>query len=247
MGGGLSMRASMRVLKSMRVLVVLRAVAVQPPLLAAALRTRTRPEPDTCPTAPTPLAPVQRHGGAVRPWQGGRGWAAQGPQGEQDGEGLGGAEERWSGGLHCTACVRCVVCLGAVGTGAFQLGCRCLQLCLASPPALKEGASSAFLLAAPCSSSFLLAALLTSALFSALASPSRCMTGQGGRPRDLLQAQHAPFLNNTTTNAASHPNLFEQVKEGDRVIYFKYAGDSMETPSGEKFNVLHQSDILAKL
>lgn len=38
-----------------------------------------------------------------------------------------------------------------------------------------------------------------------------------------------------------------QVKEGDRVIYFKYAGDAMETPSGEKYNVLHASDILAKL
>lgn len=84
-----------------------------------------------------------------------------------------------------------------------------------------------------------------------------------------------------------------QVKEGDRVIYFKYAGgrllprwpahsalpvattasphcapglargsgstsnllastlkpagDSMETPSGEKYNVLHESDILAKI
>ncbi|PRW39161.1 20 kDa chloroplastic-like [Chlorella sorokiniana] len=38
-----------------------------------------------------------------------------------------------------------------------------------------------------------------------------------------------------------------KVKEGDKVIYFKYAGDAMETPSGEKFNVLHASDILAKL
>lgn len=38
-----------------------------------------------------------------------------------------------------------------------------------------------------------------------------------------------------------------KVKEGDRVIYFKYAGDSMETSSGEKYNVLHASDILAKI
>lgn len=31
------------------------------------------------------------------------------------------------------------------------------------------------------------------------------------------------------------------------MIYFKYAGDAMETPSGEKFTVLHEADILAKL
>ena len=93
------------------------------------------------------------------------------------------------------------------------------------------------------------------------------------------------------------PAAAAQVKEGDRVIYFKYAGawtpcahvfacasaagapavaavvqqqpgpsgaaqparrfppplllspagDSMETPSGEKYNVLHESDILAKI
>lgn len=38
-----------------------------------------------------------------------------------------------------------------------------------------------------------------------------------------------------------------QVKEGDRVIYFKYAGDAMETPEGDKYTVLHAQDILAKL
>lgn len=37
-----------------------------------------------------------------------------------------------------------------------------------------------------------------------------------------------------------------KVKEGDAIIYFKYAGDSMETPSGEKFIVLHENDILCK-
>lgn len=37
-----------------------------------------------------------------------------------------------------------------------------------------------------------------------------------------------------------------KVKEGDAVIYFKYAGDAMETPSGEKYVVLHESDILCK-
>ncbi|KAI8471100.1 MAG: chaperonin 23 [Monoraphidium minutum] len=36
------------------------------------------------------------------------------------------------------------------------------------------------------------------------------------------------------------------VKEGDRVLYFKYAGDNMETPSGDKFIVLREDDILCK-
>jgi chaperonin GroES len=37
------------------------------------------------------------------------------------------------------------------------------------------------------------------------------------------------------------------VKEGDKVIYFKYAGDQMETPQGEQFVVIHEQDILARL
>lgn len=37
-----------------------------------------------------------------------------------------------------------------------------------------------------------------------------------------------------------------KVAEGDQVIYFKYAGDAMETPSGESYIVLHESDILCK-
>lgn len=38
-----------------------------------------------------------------------------------------------------------------------------------------------------------------------------------------------------------------QVKEGDKVLYFKWAGDAMETPDGQKFVVLHESDILCKV
>lgn len=37
-----------------------------------------------------------------------------------------------------------------------------------------------------------------------------------------------------------------RVSEGDRVVYFKYAGDTMETPSGDKYVVLHETDILCK-
>lgn len=36
------------------------------------------------------------------------------------------------------------------------------------------------------------------------------------------------------------------VKAGDRVLYFKYAGDAMETPSGEQFIVLRGDDLLCK-
>lgn len=36
------------------------------------------------------------------------------------------------------------------------------------------------------------------------------------------------------------------VKPGDRVLYFKYAGDAMETPSGEQFIVLRSDDLLCK-
>ena len=36
------------------------------------------------------------------------------------------------------------------------------------------------------------------------------------------------------------------VQEGDRVVYFKYAGEPMETPDGRKWVILHQNDILCK-
>lgn len=36
------------------------------------------------------------------------------------------------------------------------------------------------------------------------------------------------------------------IKEGDKVLYFKYAGDDMETPAGEKYVVLREDDILCK-
>jgi chaperonin GroES len=37
-----------------------------------------------------------------------------------------------------------------------------------------------------------------------------------------------------------------KLKEGDKVLYFKYAGDAMETPKGEKFTVLREDDVLCK-
>ncbi|CAD7702943.1 unnamed protein product [Ostreobium quekettii] len=37
-----------------------------------------------------------------------------------------------------------------------------------------------------------------------------------------------------------------KVKPGELVLYFKYAGDAMETLQGEKYIVLHETDILCK-
>lgn len=37
------------------------------------------------------------------------------------------------------------------------------------------------------------------------------------------------------------------VAPGDTVVYFKYAGDNMETSTGELYVVVHVSDILCKL
>lgn len=34
-----------------------------------------------------------------------------------------------------------------------------------------------------------------------------------------------------------------QVKPGDSVLYFKYAGDKMQTPEGEQYVVVHDSDM----
>lgn len=36
------------------------------------------------------------------------------------------------------------------------------------------------------------------------------------------------------------------VAEGDRIVYFKYAGDTMETTDGTQYVVLHEVDILCK-
>ncbi|GIM17206.1 hypothetical protein Vretimale_19723 [Volvox reticuliferus] len=36
------------------------------------------------------------------------------------------------------------------------------------------------------------------------------------------------------------------VQPGDKVLYFKYAGDNMETPEGAKYVVLREDDILCK-
>lgn len=36
------------------------------------------------------------------------------------------------------------------------------------------------------------------------------------------------------------------VAEGDKIVYFKYAGDAMETTDGSQYVVLHEQDILCK-
>ena len=35
------------------------------------------------------------------------------------------------------------------------------------------------------------------------------------------------------------------LKEGDRVVYFKYAGDPVQTRDGTKYTILRANDILA--
>ena len=37
------------------------------------------------------------------------------------------------------------------------------------------------------------------------------------------------------------------VKVGQEVVYFKYAGDQMQDGEGKKYVVLHESDVLAVL
>lgn len=56
-----------------------------------------------------------------------------------------------------------------------------------------------------------------------------------------------PNLRFVATKAMSTMLAVLQVKPGDKVLYFKWAGDSMETPSGEQFVVVHESDILCKV
>ena len=38
-----------------------------------------------------------------------------------------------------------------------------------------------------------------------------------------------------------------RVAEGDRVLYFKWAGDNMQTPEGTQYVVVHEQDILCKV
>lgn len=41
-------------------------------------------------------------------------------------------------------------------------------------------------------------------------------------------------------------SCYVQVKAGDTVLYFKYAGEAMETPQGQQYIVVHEQDILCK-
>lgn len=37
-----------------------------------------------------------------------------------------------------------------------------------------------------------------------------------------------------------------KLKEGDRVVYFKYGGDPMATSDGTKYTVMRASEVLAR-
>ena len=38
-----------------------------------------------------------------------------------------------------------------------------------------------------------------------------------------------------------------KIKVGDHVSFFKWAGDSVDTPAGETFNIINESDVLCKM
>ncbi len=38
-----------------------------------------------------------------------------------------------------------------------------------------------------------------------------------------------------------------KLKVGDKVSFFKWAGDAIDTPSGAAYNVVNESDVLCKL
>ena len=38
-----------------------------------------------------------------------------------------------------------------------------------------------------------------------------------------------------------------QVKAGDRVLYFKYAGDKLQTPAGDDYLLLYETDVMGVL
>lgn len=105
--------------------------------------------------------------------------------------------------------------------------------------------------------------------------PAFCVRAHGGRmaggstqQRHPTQINTQPATRNNAQNATTNnkhnsgtvvragPGRYDKdaeggrskpaVAPGDRVLYFKYAGDSMETPKGEKFVVLREDDILCK-
>ena len=38
-----------------------------------------------------------------------------------------------------------------------------------------------------------------------------------------------------------------KLKVGDKVSFFKWAGDAVDTPAGDTFNIVNESDVLCKL
>ena len=65
------------------------------------------------------------------------------------------------------------------------------------------------------------------------------------RHASLLFSHEAKALNDIFPNSAVDAGVL-QVKEGDTVLYFKYAGETMETPEGKQYIVVHEQDVLCK-
>ena len=80
--------------------------------------------------------------------------------------------------------------------------------------------------------------------------------GYNSQPSAFLTARSMPFDLVRELAVPAHSKMMTsprrsgvcwQVKEGDNILYFKWAGDQMETTEGKKFVVLHESDILCKV
>jgi hypothetical protein len=65
----------------------------------------------------------------------------------------------------------------------------------------------------------------------------------------LLSASHwPPVLTSPVCTAPRSEGKRRACKlqSGDKVLYFKYAGDNMETPDGTQYVVIREDDVLCK-
>ena len=73
-----------------------------------------------------------------------------------------------------------------------------------------------------------------------------------GKREQPKVSKYACCSAHSSASPASCPTLLRdmpamlQVKENDRVLYFKWAGENMETPSGEQYVMVHEQDILCR-
>ena len=71
-------------------------------------------------------------------------------------------------------------------------------------------------------------------------------TGPGKRKEDGSVEEPKACISIAKHVPLSKRDAFSQVKAGDKILYFKYAGEKMETTTGEQYVVLREPDILCK-